>query len=133
MEREEIDEEPIVVEEHREDSDEELDEYEELSVKSDEKYDNGEGGRRIKPQDSNLLDCLLQCVMDHLLHVILGAQGLEHVAGLQGGVGAGGAGTERHHKTLALRAEGGEVDAPGVAVSLVPILHHQVQLLLEDA
>ena len=41
MEREESDEEPIVVEEHREDSDEELDEYEELSVKSDEKYENG--------------------------------------------------------------------------------------------
>ena len=83
MERMESDEEPVKVEEHREDSDEELDEYEELSVKSDEKYDNGEGGRRIKPQDSNLLDRLLQCVKDHLLHVVLGAQGLEHVAGLQ--------------------------------------------------
>ena len=88
----------------------------------------GEGGRRIKPQDSNFLDRLLRCVMNHLLHVILGTQGIEHVAWLQGGVGAGGAGRGRHHKNLALNAEG-EVDTPGVAICQVPFLHHQVQLL----
>ena len=59
--------------------------------------------------------------MDHLLYVVLGAQSIEHVAGLQGGVGAGGAGRERHHKALALNEEGVEVDAPGVAVSRSPL------------
>ena len=92
----------------------------------------GGGGRRIIPDDSNLLDSLLQCVMEHLLQVVLGAQGIEHEHGLQGGAGTGGAWKECHYKTLALNAEG-EVDAPGVAVSQVPILHHQVPLLLEDA
>ena len=60
--------------------------------------------------------------MDHLLHVVLGAQGIEHVAGLQGGVGAGGAGRERPHKALDLNEEGVEVDAPGVAVSRSPLI-----------